>query len=238
MKKQKKKWEIILELREAHPDWTHQQIADAAGCKLTTVQNYVSKLKNGREAYLRKERERFALKYASPEAAERRRKIANNSARKARSTPEGLQQSRLARKKWRVANPDKDRTCTANWRENNREHWNAYFKRRNSTPEGRIHLAIRNASRRIVQMGGEKADTSLKLLGCTLEEARLHIEARFEPGMTWANHGEWELDHVRPIASWDMASPEQVKACAHYTNLQPLWAFDNRSKGGRYDGDL
>lgn len=234
----KKMWETILELRDAHPDWSHRQIAEVAGCKLTTVQNYVSKLRNGREAYLQKERERFAAKYTTEEAAERRRLIANKAALKARSTPEGLERVRTARQKWRTANPLEDRACSARWREQNRDHFNAYYKQRNSTPEGRIHLAIRNASRRIVQFGGDKCDTSLALLGCTLEEARLHIEARFAPGMTWANHGEWELDHIRPIASWDMTDPEQVKACAHFTNLQPLWAYDNRSKGGRYDGDL
>ena len=31
-----------------------------------------------------------------------------------------------------------------------------------------------------------------------------------------------------------MSISEEQKKCFHFNNLQPLWAFDNISKGGRY----
>ena len=42
----------------------------------------------------------------------------------------------------------------------------------------------------------------------------------------------------RPCASFDLTDPAQQKACFHYTNLQPLWAKDNLSKGAKYEHDV
>jgi hypothetical protein len=47
--------------------------------------------------------------------------------------------------------------------------------------------------------------------------------------MTWENHGEWHLDHIKSLAS-SKTEQELYKRC-HYTNLQPLWAIDNIKKG-------
>ena len=76
---------------------------------------------------------------------------------------------------------------------------------------------------------------SIHLLGCTTEEARIHLEKQFKEGMTWENHGThgWHIDHIMPCASFDLTDPEQQKKCFHYTNLQPLWAHENMSKGAK-----
>lgn len=121
------------------------------------------------------------------------------------------------------------------WRAENRERVNSYHNARNATPAGKVAQAIRRATARIKARGGCKPCGSVKLLGCSIYEARGHIEAQFLPGMTWDNHGEWHIDHIRPIAGFDLTDPEQVRACAHYTNLQPLWAIDNLRKGGRVE---
>jgi hypothetical protein len=114
-----------------------------------------------------------------------------------------------------------------------RAHNRVRTRERNATPQGKLIVAIRNATARIKGYGGTKPSSSIELLGCTVEEARAHIERQLLPGMTWENHGEWHIDHVRPIASFDLTDPEQVRACAHFTNLQPLWAADNLAKGAR-----
>lgn len=93
----------------------------------------------------------------------------------------------------------------------------------------RVHTALR---------GARKSASVSALLGCSLDEARSHIEAQFQPGMTWDNWGrgwagarEWHLDHVKPLASFDLTDAAQMAEACHYTNLQPLWAKDNIAKG-------
>ena len=53
--------------------------------------------------------------------------------------------------------------------------------------------------------------------------------------MFWDNHGTyWHLDHIIPI-SW-AKSEEEVYKLNHYTNFQPLSAFENLAKNNRFAG--
>jgi hypothetical protein len=70
--------------------------------------------------------------------------------------------------------------------------------------------------------------------GCSIEELCLYIESKFSNGMTWGNHGEWHIDHIKPCCAFDLTDPKQQKECFHYSNLQPLWAVDNLKKSGKY----
>jgi hypothetical protein len=49
--------------------------------------------------------------------------------------------------------------------------------------------------------------------------------------MTWSNMGEWHIDHIKPLAT--AKTEKDVYELNHYTNLQPLWAKDNLSKGAK-----
>ena len=76
--------------------------------------------------------------------------------------------------------------------------------------------------------------STLTLLGVdNVETVIKHIEKQFKNGMTWNNHGEWHLDHIKPCASFDLTCPVQQLACFNYKNLQPLEAFENMSKGAK-----
>ncbi len=84
--------------------------------------------------------------------------------------------------------------------------------------------------------GKAKSSSTLKLLGCSVEFLKQHLEKQFTEGMTWDNHrlGGWEIDHIKPCAKFDLAKPEEQRACFHYTNLQPLWAVENLKKSDKY----
>ena len=82
-----------------------------------------------------------------------------------------------------------------------------------------------------------RLESTLELLGCSIAEARIHIESQFLDGMSWENVGDWHIDHRRPCASFDLALESNQKMCFHYTNLQPMWASENISKGASFDED-
>jgi hypothetical protein len=91
-----------------------------------------------------------------------------------------------------------------------------------------------------VGRSGKCASTS-KLLGCSIEDFKAHLESRFQEGMSWENYSYngWHIDHIRPCSSFDLSDPAQQRVCFHYTNLQPMWARENQRKSDKWqDQDL
>ena len=78
-----------------------------------------------------------------------------------------------------------------------------------------------------------KSNSTLKLVGCTIEEYKQHIESQFSEGMSWDNHGEWHIDHIKPISSFDITKEDEQLKAFHYSNCRPLWAKDNLKKGAK-----
>ena len=80
----------------------------------------------------------------------------------------------------------------------------------------------------IIRGGFTKKSETLRCLGCAWPDLKSHLEAKFQPGMTWENYGEWHIDHIIPLAS--AATADELHRLCHFSNLQPLWAQDNRAK--------
>jgi len=78
---------------------------------------------------------------------------------------------------------------------------------------------------------------AMDYVGCSALELRQHLEKQFVDGMNWSNQGYWQIDHIRPCASFDFTREEDIHACFHYTNCQPLWAVDNNRKGDKWGPD-
>lgn len=87
-----------------------------------------------------------------------------------------------------------------------------------------IHITIKN-------QGYKKNTKASKILGCDWEVFKTYIERKFTEGMSWSNYGKWHLDHIYPISK--ATSYEMALELNHYTNFQPLWAFDNYSKNNK-----
>lgn len=78
------------------------------------------------------------------------------------------------------------------------------------------------------RFGKKKEGKTIDLLGYSALELKQHIESLFTEGMTWDNHGKWEIDHKKPVSSFDENThPSIVNALS---NLQPLWRLENRTK--------
>ena len=107
-----------------------------------------------------------------------------------------------------------------------------YLKeRRKKFPHIFIHRSI--LTRYLKWINENKMDKTSTILGYTSGDLKIHIESIFKEGMCWSNYGEWHIDHIRPICSFDKnTSPSIVN---DLSNLQPLWAYENLSKGGKYE---
>lgn len=75
--------------------------------------------------------------------------------------------------------------------------------------------------------------TYLEILGCSLEFLEQHIQKQFTNGMTFDNYGEWEIDHILPVSSFNFDNRENIFKCFGYNNLQPLWKTENRHKSAK-----
>jgi hypothetical protein len=64
-----------------------------------------------------------------------------------------------------------------------------------------------------------------------------HINSRTGEVMTWDNYGVygWHIDHRMPLNGFDLTDREQFLKAAHYTNQQPLWAWENLEKNDKVD---
>ena len=148
---------------------------------------------------------------------------------------ENREKIRESGKAYREENRKRIQEYKKAYREKNREKIlerdKAYQKNRLSTdPHYRMRRAIRNVTCRAYRRRGWKKNSATqKILGCSFGEFKKHIESQFKEGMTWDNHGEWHYDHRIPLAS--AKTEERITELSHYTNLQPLWASENKAKG-------
>lgn len=106
---------------------------------------------------------------------------------------------------------------------NNKRKQNINFKLKCNL-KGRIWDALKH---------NYKSKSTLKLLGCSIEQFKQHLESQFKLDMSWSNYGKWHIDHIRPCAKFDLSKASEQRKCFHYTNLQPLWALENLSKGSK-----
>lgn len=121
------------------------------------------------------------------------------------------------------------------YRQSHKEEINQYDSNKRKTD---IRYKLSKYLRRrllLALKGNPKLETTLKLLGCSIEELKQHLEKQFTEGMSWDNHSYygWHIDHIKPCASFDLSKASEQHKCFHYTNLQPLWAKENLSKGAK-----
>jgi len=127
------------------------------------------------------------------------------------------------------------------YRKQNRDKMRIYERNKRKTDLNfKLSGNLRTRVRQVLK-GKCKSKNTLKLLGCSVDFLKKHLENQFQPGMSWNNYGNpngdhsecWHIDHVLPCASFDLSDPKQQQKCFHYSNLQPLWAEDNISKGAK-----
>ena len=150
----------------------------------------------------------------------------------------------------RHQSPEKRKEIARRWIELNREKRRAIVRRAQAksllNPVNRLKAVLRKQLVEILNNKGiRKTESALFLVGCTLEELKDHIEHRFSPGMNWTNYGlytrknplRWNIDHIIPIAAFDLNDLVERRRCFHFTNLRPLWGRDNILKSNKQLND-
>jgi hypothetical protein len=136
---------------------------------------------------------------------------------------------------YREENPDKERNRKKEYVKKNRDKVNEYAKQYRKTNNYKFayRYILINTLRRF---GKPKENKTINLLGYSALELKEHIQSLFTDGMTWDNYGEWHIDHIIPVSSFDQDSnPSIVNALS---NLQPLWATTREINGVVYIGNL
>jgi hypothetical protein len=118
-------------------------------------------------------------------------------------------------KKWYIKNKDKKSQYQ--------------IKRRKTNINARLSHCLRSRILNAIKFNS-KSQSTMQLLGCSVEYLKKHLEKQFTIGMNWNNYGKWHIDHIKPCAKFDLSKYSEQKKCFNYTNLQPLWAKDNWSK--------
>ena len=146
-------------------------------------------------------------------------------------------------RKLREANPEKYRVAQREYYHANRDavlERAAQVSARKYREDVAFNLRAKVAPRlrgMLRGVGGKSQRRTEELLGFTLEELKAHLERQFTKGMTWEKllAGEIHIDHIRPVWTFSVTSADcpEFRACWALTNLRPLWAKENLSKGGK-----
>lgn len=179
------------------------------------------------------------------------------------ASPEAKKERNRKSREWQRANPEKTKAFQKAWKEKNPDKVAAYYDnydrneyyrknaekikkdrrdRYHSDPAFKMIIVQRNRIKRFLAMTNIKQLSKTdKLLGCSPQELIDHLKSQFKPGMTLENHGKgkgkWNVDHIIPLdffkKKFDLTDLEVQQKAFHYTNLQPMWADENISKGNR-----
>jgi len=148
-------------------------------------------------------------------------------------------------KKYRENNKEKLCEKHKKWYDNNKEKWNDYIKKyrennidkirqikrdyeRNRKLNDPIYKLINNFRTAIYQVlkenNVEKNGHYFEVLKYSPDELIIHLENQFTNDMTWDKYGEWHVDHILPISSFNIQEigDEEFMKCWSLSNLQPL----------------
>jgi hypothetical protein len=166
------------------------------------------------------------------------------------SNPDNHNKRKEWERKWR--SQDHVKAKKKLYKLNNREHIRKRMKEYTQRPEVknrvreriryrlkndpifRLKSSIRTRIYLYVKRGlAKKTLPTSVLIGCSWEFLKIHLEKQFKPHMSWTNYGKWHIDHQKPMASFNLFKQKELLKCCNFSNLQPLWASENLSKGAK-----
>lgn len=205
---------------------------NSTNCKLCDIKRIQNFYQLNREVIRKKRRERYYKNIESN--LEKKRNYDRENREMVRKRARERYDSEKA-KIYYINNKEVIRERNRKWIKENKE----YFKIlncKNSTKwmKNNPHVTVwrQILYRTIYMFGMKKEGKTINLLGYSATQLKNHIELLFIEGMSWDNWGEWHIDHIKPMSMFDKSTP--ISVVNSLSNLQPLWASDNLSKGDKY----
>lgn len=161
--------------------------------------------------------------------------------------------SRHMAREWKAKNRERTLQCSRDWRAKNKEvvcaynhnyfqenrdkiqqRSTAYHKMRyQSDVNFKLAKNLRNRFCKVLKHN-RTDDSSIDILGCTLDFFKAWLEHQFDYDMNFDNHGKlWHLDHVVPVSKFNLNDESEIRKCFHWTNYKPLLAEENLKKSNR-----
>jgi hypothetical protein len=217
-RKEPYKWELVLQTGKK----------TCSKCKIEKSVEEFSKNKSSKDGYSSACNMCIDLHYVKPNHEKRldyfRTRNAKNS-----------QKRRDYGRKYYEENKDQVQEYKRNYYEKNKEEIKDkvkenHYNRRKTDPLYDLMCHMRLMVYRYIK---KKDERTHEIIGCSPKELKEYIESLWLPGMTWDNHTHdgWHIDHIIPLCSAE--TKEEIYKLNHFSNLQPLWAKDNLTKGGK-----
>lgn len=163
---------------------------------------------------------------------------------------------KVADKKYYESNKEKITQYYSEWKENKKEYLKEYQKkwrekniesikktkrdyernRKASDPLYKLMSNFRTAIYQVLKESNvEKNKHYFDILQYTPESLINHLELQFDDKMNWDNYGDWHVDHILPITSFDIQEmgDGEFMNCWSLNNLQPMWGTDNIRKSNK-----
>lgn len=103
-----------------------------------------------------------------------------------------------------------------------RPEYRQWLKEYRKRPHVRLRNRVQTAIKRWVTKE-QGSPLTVQLTGCTMDFLRAHLESQWERWMNWNNYGKrWVIDHVIPLASFDMSNENDQRKAFHFSNLRPM----------------
>lgn len=171
----------------------------------------------------------------------RAKTLAKKRARNQKLNKEQPDPNRNRVKAWQKNNPERANSKTRKWAHDHPE--SIYDKQVRYKTENRELVRERERTkyhndlvfqtkdklrkRLRLWVGKGKHGHTMDLVGLPVEKfiEHLSLQGSYEP--------DDQIDHIFPLAAYDVTNSEQQQKAMHYTNMQPLTATENNEKGAR-----
>jgi hypothetical protein len=223
--------------RRGHDDGTGHSVRYSSGHCVRCTRDRIRSLYASSEAYRnlslqrrarhRAERPEVAAEHGRKYRAENRAEINRRAAqRREKKRAHHLALEAARRERNRDSYRRVSRESKKKWRAESRSEYLKYHRdyyRRNS-----VRITLRNRAKRAIDVYGGGKRHSLRKYGVDIDAIVKHL------GPCPGPRAEWHIDHIRPLASFDLSIAENVRKAFAPENHQWLPAGLNLQKSNKY----